>query len=96
MVKKLHLLLVLFLVMGLAVPAAKPAAAAPASTVTFTILHTNDLAKVINDTRASIGADNVALLDMGDFMQGSLISNLFKGKPTVDLFNFLGYKARQP
>jgi len=90
-----------------AAPAARPAGATDA--VTVTILHTNDfhgnlepagsnpgiarMAKVINDTRASIGADNVALLDMGDFMQGSLISNLFKGKPTVDLFNFLGYKA---
>jgi 2',3'-cyclic-nucleotide 2'-phosphodiesterase (5'-nucleotidase family) len=90
-----------------AAPAAQPSAAPDA--VTITVLHTNDFhgnlelagsnpgiartAKVINDVRAQVGADNVALLDAGDVMQGSLLSNLFKGKPTIDLFNFMGYKA---
>ena len=26
-------------------------------------------------------------------MQGSLLSNLYKGEPTIDLFNFVGYQA---
>ncbi len=90
-----------------------PALAAPAvqseSTVTVTVLHTNDfhgnlepagsnpgiarVAQVINDVRASVGAENVALLDAGDIMQGSLLSNLFKGQPTIDLFNYVGYQV---
>jgi 2',3'-cyclic-nucleotide 2'-phosphodiesterase (5'-nucleotidase family) len=107
MVKKLHLLLVLFLVMGLAVPAAKPAAAAPPSTVTFTILHTNDfhgqleasgsnpglarVAQVANDVRAAAGADNVLLVDAGDEMQGSLLSNLQHGLPVIAAYKAMGY-----
>jgi len=48
---------------------------------------------VISQTRATLGAANVVLLDAGDEMQGSLLSNLKKGEPTIDLFNFLGYQA---
>ena len=89
-------------------PPAAPAIAA-ASTVTITVLHTNDfhgqleaagsspgiarVADVISQTRATLGAANVVLLDAGDEMQGSLLSNLKKGEPTIDLFNFLGYQA---
>ncbi len=86
--------------------AASPAQAPAADTVTVTVLHYNDfhgnlelagsnpgiarMAKVINDVRASVGAENVALVQAGDMMQGSLLSNLFKGKPTIDLLNFIG------
>ncbi len=51
------------------------------------------MATVINYTRYVQDAGNVALFDAGDEMQGSLISNLNQGKPTIDLFNFLGYDA---
>jgi len=76
---------------------------------TFSILHTNDfhgnlelagsnpgitrMAKVINDVRSAVGAENVLLVDAGDEMQGSLLSNLSHGAATIDLFNFLGYQA---
>ncbi len=74
-----------------------------------TILHTNDfhgqlepagsapgiarVASVVNSARATMGADNVLLVDAGDEMQGSLLSNLSKGAATIDLFNFVGYDA---
>src|SRR5512138_2342034 len=50
-------------------------------------------AKVINDVRAAVGADNVLLLDGGDEMQGSLLSNIQKGEPTIAVFNAMGYAA---
>ncbi len=75
----------------------------------FAILHTNDfhgqlepsgsnpgiarVASVIISSRATKGADSVLLVDAGDEMQGSLLSNLSKGAATVDLFNFVGYQA---
>jgi len=74
-----------------------------------TILHTNDfhgqlepsgsnpgiarVASVINNARATRGTDSVLLVDGGDEMQGSLLSNIFKGESTIDLFNFMGYNA---
>jgi len=80
-----------------------------ADTVTITMLHYNDfhgnlqpagsnpgiarMAKVINDVRAAVGAENVVLLDAGDTMQGSLLSNLFRGRPTIDLMNALGTRV---
>jgi 2',3'-cyclic-nucleotide 2'-phosphodiesterase (5'-nucleotidase family) len=82
---------------------------APNAVVTITILHTNDFhgyldpttsdpgmartARVINDVRAAVGAANVALFDAGDEMQGTLLSNYFKGASTIDIFNALGYNA---
>lgn len=92
---------------------ATPAMAAPASPVTFTILHTNDfhgqleasgsnpgiarVATVVNGIRTTVGAANTLLVDSGDEMQGSLLSNLGdgtangKGLPTIAAFNALGY-----
>ncbi|HOT92852.1 MAG TPA: 5'-nucleotidase C-terminal domain-containing protein [Anaerolineae bacterium] len=80
---------------------------APSDVVTVTILHTNDfhgnlqlagsnpgsarVAKVINDVRAAVGEENVALFDAGDIMQGSLLSNLFKGESAIDVYNLMGY-----
>ena len=88
---------------------AAPVSAAPASPVTFTILHTNDfhgnlelsgsnpgaarVAKTVNGVRTAVGADNVLLFDGGDMMQGSLLSNLQKGVPTIDYYRALGYDA---
>ena len=49
---------------------------------------------IISDViRPAVGTQNVVLLDAGDEMQGSLLSNLKQGEPTIDLFNFLGYQA---
>ena len=80
-----------------------------AAPVTFTILHTNDfhgqlepsgsnpgaarVAKVVNDIRTAVGAANVLLVDGGDEMQGSLLSNLERGVPTIATFNAMGYAA---
>ncbi|MBI5952182.1 MAG: bifunctional metallophosphatase/5'-nucleotidase [Chloroflexi bacterium] len=85
------------------------AAAAPAVPVTFTILHTNDfhgqleasgsnpgmarVAQVVNTIRGSVGAANVLLVDAGDEMQGSLLSNLGHGLPTVATYNAMGYNV---
>jgi 2',3'-cyclic-nucleotide 2'-phosphodiesterase (5'-nucleotidase family) len=90
-------------VLGLAVPAAAPAQ------VSFTVLHTNDfhgqlepaganpgaarVAAVINGVRTTVGAGNVLLVDAGDAMQGSLLSNLYKGEPTVAYFRTIWYQA---
>ncbi len=96
----------LFIVVCLVLPAPLKAQAAP---IGFTILHTNDfhgnlqlsgsnpgsarVAQKIADVRAAVGAQNVLLLDGGDIMQGSLISNLQKGLPTIDVYRTMGYNA---
>jgi 5'-nucleotidase/UDP-sugar diphosphatase len=91
------------------------AQAAPAVPVTFTILHTNDfhgqlepsgsnpgmarVATVVNNVRAAVGTANVLLVDAGDEMQGSLLSNLGdgtatgKGIPTIATYNAMGYNV---
>ncbi len=85
------------------------AAALPGTSVTFTILHTNDFhgqlepsgsnpgmartAAVINGVRSAVGAGNVLLVDDGDEMQGSLLSNLQAGQPTIAVFKAMGYNA---
>ena len=100
-------LLLLTVVALLASLGAAPAVAAPSVPVTFSILHTNDfhgqlepsgsnpglarVAQVVNDIRTSVGASNVLLVDAGDEMQGSLLSNLQKGEPTIAAFNAMGY-----
>jgi len=86
-----------------------PAAAEPLAPIPFTILHTNDfhgnleqsgsnpgaarVAQKIADVRTAVGEESVLLLDAGDIMQGSLLSNLQKGLPTVDYYRTLGYDA---
>ncbi len=84
--------------------APQPAAAA---TINFTILHTNDfhgqleasgsapgmarVAAVVNGVRTAVGPGNSLLVDAGDEMQGSLLSNLQKGLPTIATYNTMGY-----
>jgi 2',3'-cyclic-nucleotide 2'-phosphodiesterase (5'-nucleotidase family) len=88
---------------------AAPASIAAATPLSFTILHTNDfhgqleasgsnpgsarVAAVVNDVRTTVGAANVLLVDAGDEMQGSLLSNLQKGAPTIATYNAMGYAA---
>ncbi len=101
--RRLALVGALVLVGGL-IPAAPPAVASPGAT--FTILDTNDfhgqlqssgsnpglarVAAVVNGIRDDVGKDNVLLVDAGDEMQGSLLSNLQKGEPTIAAFNAMG------
>ena len=54
------------------------------------------VAAVVNDVRTAVGADNVLLVDAGDEMQGSLLSNLAterrrQGHPTIATYNAMGY-----
>jgi 2',3'-cyclic-nucleotide 2'-phosphodiesterase (5'-nucleotidase family) len=57
------------------------------------------IATVVNGVRTAVGAANVLLVDAGDEMQGSLLSNLGdgtptgKGKPTIDVYNNMGYNV---
>ena len=101
--RRLALVGALVLVGGL-IPAAPAAVASPGAT--FTILDTNDVhgqlqasganpglarvAAVVNGVRQEVGKDNVLLVDAGDEMQGSLLSNLQKGEPTIAAFNAMG------
>lgn len=48
-------------------------------------------AQVINDVKAAVGADKVLLMDVGDEMQGSLLSNIQRGEPVIAVFNAMGY-----
>jgi 2',3'-cyclic-nucleotide 2'-phosphodiesterase (5'-nucleotidase family) len=83
--------------------------AAPPTPVTFTILHNNDfhgqlepsgsnpglarVANTVNNVRTAVGAGNVLLVDGGDEMQGSLLSNLYHGEPVIASYNEMGYNA---
>src|SRR5512137_1665827 len=103
MFREFQKLIVLISVLSIVIPASALAAGS------FTILHTNDFhgqleasgsnpgmartAAVIAGVRTAVGAANVLLLDAGDEMQGSLLSNLRKGAPTLDVFNAMGYGA---
>jgi len=94
--------------LGSLIPAAASPALA-AGPISFTILDTNDfhgqleasgsnpgmarVAAVVNSVRSSVGAANTLLVDAGDEMQGSLLSNLQKGKPTIATFNAMGYSV---
>ena len=49
------------------------------------------VATIVNGVRSAVGADKVLLVDAGDEMQGSLLSNLGKGEPTIATFNKMGY-----
>ncbi len=48
-------------------------------------------AAVVEGVRTAKGAANVLLVDAGDEMQGSLLSNLQQGAPTIATFNAMGY-----
>ena len=110
----LFTLAILFSMFSSAVMAA-PSTAAPVVPVSFTILHTNDfhgqlepsgsnpgsarIATYVNGVRTALGASNVMLVDAGDEMQGSLLSNLGdgtatgKGIPTIATYNAMGYQV---
>jgi 2',3'-cyclic-nucleotide 2'-phosphodiesterase (5'-nucleotidase family) len=105
--KLLILLVILSMALPFSVFAQK--LAAPDATIAFTILHTNDfhgqlqasgsnpglarVATTVNDVRTAKGTANVLLVDGGDEMQGSLLSNLQKGAPTIAAFNAAGYSV---
>lgn len=105
----LAVLLIFSLAMPFSAMNPAEAAQINADTVEFTILHTNDFhgnlepagsnpgaartAYKIEEVRTEVGADNVLLFDGGDIMQGSLISNLLRGVPTIDYYKTIGYNA---
>src|SRR5512146_13610 len=57
------------------------------------------VATILNQVRDAVGKDNVLVADVGDEMQGSLLSNLGdgtptgKGKPTIAVYNAMGYSV---
>jgi 2',3'-cyclic-nucleotide 2'-phosphodiesterase (5'-nucleotidase family)/subtilisin family serine protease len=51
------------------------------------------LAYKIKQVRNEVNTNNTLLLDAGDIMQSSLLSNLKKGQPTIDLYNYVGYNV---
>lgn len=50
-------------------------------------------ALLIEHIADSVGRDNLLLLDCGDFSQGSLYYNCFKGSTEVEIMNAMGYDA---
>lgn len=50
-------------------------------------------ALLVEHLRDSLGADNTLLLDCGDFSQGSLFYNVFRGTFEVDIMNAMKYDA---
>jgi hypothetical protein len=100
--RRLRALLVFTLVVFVASPAS-------AQIVDFTILHTNDfhgqlepvgsnpgmarVAAYIKSVRGAVGSDKVLLVDSGDSMQGSLLSNIQKGAPAIAAFNAAEFAA---
>lgn len=50
-------------------------------------------ALLIEELRDSLGKDNLLLFDCGDFSQGSLYYNTFKGAVEIELMNAMGYDA---
>jgi 2',3'-cyclic-nucleotide 2'-phosphodiesterase (5'-nucleotidase family) len=48
----------------------------------------------VNEIRAAVGADNVALLDAGDvYFGGAPISALTMGESAIDVYNMMGYQV---
>ena len=50
-------------------------------------------ALLIESIADSVGKDNILLFDCGDFSQGSLYYNSFKGSTEIELMNAMGYDA---
>ena len=50
-------------------------------------------ALLIEQIADSVGRDNLLLFDCGDFSQGSLFYNIFKGEIEVGMMNAMGYDA---
>lgn len=50
-------------------------------------------ALLIEEIKATEGAGNVLLFDCGDFSQGSLYYNTFKGDVEIEIMNAMGYDA---
>jgi 5'-nucleotidase len=51
------------------------------------------MASIINDIRAEVGEENVALVDAGDvYFAAPAISQLLMGESTIDIYNMMGYQ----
>ncbi len=109
MKSKFNVLMILFMLVSITLSPATQGKVSAFAPTTFTILHTNDfhgnlepagsnpgaakIATFIKGVRTAAGAENVALFDAGDIMQGSLLSNLYKGEATVAYYRSIGYNA---
>lgn len=51
------------------------------------------VAAVVDSIRTAVGDANLLLVDGGDEMQGSLLSNIQHGKPVIAVYNEMGYDA---
>ncbi|HMN58933.1 MAG TPA: 5'-nucleotidase C-terminal domain-containing protein [Anaerolinea sp.] len=107
--KRISKFFVLILILAIALPVQAASIRQVDDIVSFSVLHTNDfhgnlelagsnpgaarVAAVINTIRTAKGAENVLLFDAGDIMQGSLLSNLQYGLPTIDYYKTIGYDA---
>ena len=49
------------------------------------------VAAYVNSVRAAVGEAKTLLVDAGDEMQGSLLSNIWKGESTIATYNQMGY-----
>jgi 5'-nucleotidase / UDP-sugar diphosphatase len=58
----------------------------------FEIGGADRLATMIEEERAK-NPDGTILLSGGDMFQGTPVSNVFRGKPVIDLMNYLGFDA---
>jgi 2',3'-cyclic-nucleotide 2'-phosphodiesterase (5'-nucleotidase family) len=109
MANKTYKIFLIVVILSLLIPfsAFGKSLAPTAAPVTVTILHTNDfhgqleasgsnpggarVAKVIKDLVAA--NPNSLVVDAGDEMQGSLLSNLQHGFPVIATFNAIGYSV---
>jgi len=85
--------------------ATRPQEIAPNQVVTVTLMHTNDFHGNLQLAGSNPGIARTAYimftntvvptytlyLDAGDIMQGTLLSNLFHGESTIDVYNQVGY-----
>lgn len=51
------------------------------------------VATLVNQIRAEAGGEGVILLNAGDAVHGTNVTNLFNGEPVIDAMNAMGFKA---
>jgi len=95
---------IILMVLTSAVAAASEPLVVPGKPTFITILHTNDfhgrldqsarIATLVKGIRES-APGIVLLLDAGDAIHGTVLSNLFYGEPVIEVMNAMGYDAME-